>query len=104
MAQALSDEREPLPERLVREALRQRLREIGHRQLVRDQAVDERRRDGIAADLRRDRLREPRRDGFVAPEDGRDRAMNTNMDTSWPMPPNAALMACTPSPTARLAQ
>lgn len=30
--------------------------------------------------------------------------MNTNMDTTWPIPPKAALMACTPVPTARLAQ
>ena len=69
VAQALGDEREPLPERLVREPLRQRPRQVRHRELVGDQAMDERRRDGVATDLRRDGLGESRGNGFVAAQD-----------------------------------
>ncbi len=42
--------------------------------------------------------------GIVAPEDGRANAMKTNIATSWPSVPNAALIACTPRPTATQAQ
>ena len=68
-AEALGDERKPLPEWLVRVPLAHRPIEVGKCAGVAGQLLAEVLRDAAAANLCRQRLGNARRDGFVAAED-----------------------------------